>query len=95
MGYNFFTCSACPHGVGEAPEPLPIGNVRLGSFPTLFCASHSSFRLEEGWEVPHYPWWVSNDIPGELLMGRSKWMSKSRSIGVGLRPYGHISKYPR
>ena len=45
--------------------------------------------------MPHYPRWASNDIPGELLAGKSKWMFETHSIGVDLRPYGHISKYPR
>jgi len=31
----------------------------------------------------------------ELLAGRSKGMPEPHSIGVGLWPYGHISKYPR
>ena len=45
--------------------------------------------------VPYYPRWASIDIPGELLVGTSKRMSETHSIGVGSRPYGHISKYPR
>jgi len=48
MGYMFFTCSAYSHGAGDAPEPLPIGKDWSGSFPTLFCAPHSFFSLEEG-----------------------------------------------
>ena len=45
--------------------------------------------------APYYPRWVSIDVPRELLAGRSKWMFETRSIGIDLWPYGHISKYPR
>ena len=45
--------------------------------------------------TPYYPRWASIDVPRELLAGRSKWMFETRSIGIDLWPYGHISKYPR
>ena len=58
-------------------------------------APHSSFRSEEGWVAPYYDRWASINVPVELLAGKSKWMSETYSIGVGLWPCGHISKYPR
>ena len=72
-----------------------MGKGRAGTFLTSFYAPRSSFHSEEGQEVSYYPRWASNDVPGELLKGKSKWMSESRSIGVGLWPYGHNSIYSR
>jgi hypothetical protein len=92
---HVFTCNAYFPDAGEAPEPLPRDNGQSGPFLTSFYAPHSSFCSEEGWEESHYPRWASNDVPGELLAAKSKWMSESHSIGVGLWPYGHISRYPR
>ena len=45
--------------------------------------------------APYYPRWASIDIPGELQVGKSKWMPECHSIGVGLWHYGHISEHPR
>jgi hypothetical protein len=45
--------------------------------------------------MPCYPRWASYGVPTELLAGKSKWMSEPHSIGVGLWPNRHISRYPR
>jgi hypothetical protein len=34
--------------------------------------------------MPCYPRWASNSIPGELLMGKSRWRPEPRLLGVGL-----------
>jgi len=66
----------------EAPEPFPQKG-RSGSFSSYNYVPHSSFRSEEGWAVPYYPRWASDDASRELQAGRSKRMSEPHSIGVG------------
>jgi hypothetical protein len=49
-----------------------------------FCTSLTHlFRKEKGWDAPCYPRWASNDAPGELLAGKSKWRPGPHSLGVG------------
>ena len=84
MGYMFYTRSARSPTHVKPPSTSPQGSIRV------FRAPQSSFRSEEGWEAPHYPRWATNDVPRELLAGKSKWISETHLIGVSLRPYGHI-----
>jgi len=82
VGCVFFTRSAYPYRARRPPSPFPT---RVDQVLSRLCNSvpHSSFRSEEGWVAPHYPRWASIDVSRELQAGKSKWMSESRSLGVG------------